>query len=85
MVDSYQKAGRKRTANKHGSGSSKQTSRFIPFTDFLSVNFGYSVSVIQCVVLTVCLADHCKQLACGLRALTNGDIDRLAGLAWWVN
>jgi len=80
MADPCQKTGRKRTAGNYQSGSLTQTSRFIPFTDRLSVNLGYSVSVFQGVVLTVYLAGHRKHLACGLRALANGGIDLLVGL-----
>jgi hypothetical protein len=80
MANSCRKAGRKRTAGIFESGSSTQTSRFIPFTDRVSVNFGYSVSVVQGIVLTVCSAGHRKQLACGLHIVTNGGIDLLAGL-----
>ena len=81
MADPCQKTGRKRTAGIYESGSSTQTSRFIPFTDSLSVNLGDSVSVFQRVVLTIRLAGHPKHLACGLRAQANGGIDLLAGLA----
>jgi hypothetical protein len=71
---------RKRTVGIFGSGSSTQTSRFIPLTDNLSVSFGYSVSVVQGVVLTVCPQGHRKQQAFGLRTWAIGDIDLLAGL-----
>jgi len=81
MGDPGQKAGRERTAGNCESDLSTQTSRFIPFTDRWSANLGYSVSVFQGVVLTVCLAGHRKHLACGLRVLANGDIDLLARLA----
>jgi hypothetical protein len=80
MADPCQKTARKRTAGKFESGSLTQTSRFIPFTDRLSMNLGYSESVVHCVVLTVCFAGHRKRLAYGLHALANGDIDLLAGL-----
>lgn len=80
MADPCQKTGRKRTAGIFESDSSTQTSRFIPFTDCLSVNLGYSVSVFQCVVLAVRFAGHRKHLAGGLRASVNGGIDLLAGL-----
>jgi hypothetical protein len=80
MADPCRKTVRKRTVGIFESDSSTQTSRFIPFTDRMSVNFGYSVSVFQGVVLTVCLAGHLKQLAWGLHALTNGGIDLPAGL-----
>jgi hypothetical protein len=43
------------------------------------VNLGYSISVFQCVALTVGFAGHLKQLAGGLRAFTNGGIDLLVG------
>jgi hypothetical protein len=69
MADSCQKTVRKRTVGIFESGSSTQTSRFIPFTDGESVNFGYSVSVFQRVVLTVHFAGHFKQLACRWGAL----------------
>jgi len=39
------------------------------------MNFGYSVSGFHCVALTAWNAGHLKQLAWGLRALTNGGID----------
>jgi hypothetical protein len=80
MADPCQKAGRKRTAGNCESGASTQTFRFIPLTDSVSVNFGYSVSVFQGVVLTVRFAGHCKHLACSLRAIANGGIDLLAAL-----
>jgi len=75
-----QTSGRKRTAGNCESGASTQTSRFIPLTDDLSVNLGYSISVFQGVALTVQFAGHHKHLACGLRASANGGIDLLAGL-----
>lgn len=81
MANPCRKTGRKRTVGIYGSDSSTQTSRFIPFTDKLSVNLGYSESVFQRVVLTVRIAGHRKQLACDLRALRFGDIDLLVGLA----
>jgi len=68
MADACQKTARKRTAGKSESGSSTQTSRFIPLTDKLAVKLGYSISVFQCVGLTVCFADQRKHLACALRA-----------------
>jgi len=80
MANPCRKTVRKRTVGIFESGSSTQTSRFIPFTDFLSVNLGYSVSVFQCVALTVCFAGHFKQLVWSLRALTNGGIDLPVGL-----
>ena len=80
MANPCRKTVRKRTVGIFESGSSTQTSRFIPFTDFLSVNLGYSVSVFQRVALTVRFAGHLKHLACGLRALRSGGIDLLAGL-----
>ena len=80
MANPCQKTGRKRTAGTYESGSLTQTTRFIPCTDRLSVNLGYSVSVFQGVVLTVRFAGHRKHLACGLRALANGGIDLLVGL-----
>ena len=81
MADPCRKTVRKRTVGKFESGSLTQTSRFIPFTDNLSVNFGYFVSVVQGVVLTVGVAGHRKQLAGGLRTSTFGGIDLLERLA----
>jgi hypothetical protein len=80
MANSCRKTGRKRTVGIYESGSSTQTSRFIPFTDCESVNFGYSESVFQRVVLTVRFAGHRKHLAGDLRALRFGDIDLLVRL-----
>jgi hypothetical protein len=80
MANPCRKTGRKRTVGIYESGSSTQTSRFIPFTDELSVNLGYSESVFQRVVLTVRFTGHRKHLACDLRALRFGDIDLLVGL-----
>ena len=80
MANPCQKTARKRTVGNYKSGSSTQTSRFIPFTDNLSVNFGYSVSVFQGVVLTVRFAGHRRHLAGGLRTSTFGGIDLLEGL-----
>lgn len=80
MANSCRKTVRKRTVGIFESGSSTQTSRFIPFTDGLPVNLGYSESVFQGVVLTVRIAGHRKHLARGLRAKANGGIDLLAGL-----
>jgi hypothetical protein len=80
MANPCRKTGRKRTVGIFESGASTQSSRFIPFTDKVSVNFGYSVSVVQGVVLTVRFAGHRRQLAGGLRASTIGGIDLLARL-----
>jgi hypothetical protein len=80
MANPCRKTVRKRTVGIFESGSSTQTSRFIPFTDKVSVNFGYSVSVFQGVVLTVRLAGHRKHLVVGLQASAIGGIDLLAGL-----
>jgi hypothetical protein len=79
-ADPCQTSGRKRTAGSYESGASTQTFRFIPLTDDLSVNLGYSVSVFQGVFLTIRFAGHRKHLARGLRASANGGIDLLAGL-----
>jgi hypothetical protein len=80
MADPCRKTGRKRTAGNCESGSSTQTSRFIPFTDDSSANLGYSVSLFQGVAHTVRFADQRKRLACGLCALTIGGIDLPVGL-----
>jgi hypothetical protein len=80
MVDPCRKTERKRAAGNCESESSTQTFRFIPFTDNLSANLGYSVSLFQRVVQTVRYADQRKHLACDLRALAIGGIDLLVGL-----
>jgi hypothetical protein len=63
MADPRQKTGQKRPAGMHKSGLSTQTYCFIPLTACLAVRFGYSVSVIQGVVLAKQIAHHFKQLA----------------------
>ncbi|MFT7115457.1 MAG: hypothetical protein ACI9I0_000662 [Rhodoferax sp.] len=64
MADPCQKTARKRTVGNCRSSSLTQTSRFIPFTDLVSVDLGYSISIFQGVVLTVQVVGHSKhQLA----------------------
>jgi hypothetical protein len=75
MADRCQQTARKRTAGKFESGASTQTSRFIPLTDSLSANSGYSVSLFHCVVLTVRFAGHNKHLAWSLHAHASGGMD----------